>query len=222
MRLLLVEDDPLLGDGLQAGLRQCGYTVDWLHDAASAEAALLSEHYEAMVLDLGLPDRSGMSVLTQLRQRGSDLPVLILTARDAIEDRVRGLDGGADDYMLKPFDLDELAARLRALLRRHGGRAENIIRHGELALDPAGHTVSLGDRNIELPPREYAVLQLLLENTGRVLSRSRLEESLYSWDSEVESNAIEVYIHHLRKKLGSTLIRTVRGVGYVIDAEAQK
>jgi two-component system response regulator QseB len=217
VRLLLVEDDPILGDGLQAGLRQGGYTVDWLHNAASAEAALRSENYEIMVLDLGLPDRSGLSVLRQLRQRGKDLPVLILTARDSIEDRVEGLDSGADDYMLKPFDLDELAARLRALLRRHGGRAENRIVHGEIILDPSAHAVSLAGEAVELPPREYTVLQLLLENIGRVMSRSRLEESLYSWDGEVESNAIEVYIHHLRKKFGSELIRTVRGVGYIID-----
>ena len=217
MRLLLVEDDPILGDGLQAGLRQGGYTVDWLRDAASAEAALRTEHYEIMVLDLGLPDRSGLTVLKQLRQRGNDLPVLILTARDSIEDRVQGLDSGADDYMLKPYDLDELAARLRALLRRQGGRAENTLRHGNIILEPAAHTVSIAGKGIDLPPREYAVLQLLLENAGRVMSRSRLEESLYSWDGEVESNAIEVYIHHLRKKFGSDLIRTVRGVGYIID-----
>lgn len=219
MRLLLVEDDPLLGDGLKAGLRQCGYSVEWLHDAASAEAALASEHFDLMVLDLGLPDRSGLSVLRGLRRRGDALPVLILTARDTVEDRVTGLDSGADDYMLKPFDLDELAARLRALLRRHGGRAENIIQHGALSLDPVAHTVRLHDSTVELPPREYAVLQLLLENRGRVLSRSRLEQSIYAWGDEVGSNAIEVYIHHLRKRLGSELIRTVRGVGYVIDQE---
>jgi two-component system response regulator QseB len=218
MRLLLIEDDPLLGDGLQAGLRQHGYTVDWLQDAASAEAALASGNYEIMVLDIGLPDRSGLTVLKQLRQRGDDLPVLILTARDALADRINGLDSGADDYMLKPFDLDELTARLRALLRRHGGRAENTIHHGELTLDPAAHAVCIAGKAIELPPREYAVLQLLLENSGRVMSRSRLEESLYSWDGEVESNAIEVYIHHLRKKFGTELIRTIRGVGYIIDA----
>lgn len=218
MRLLLVEDDPILGDGLQAGLRQGGYTVDWLRDAASADAALATEHFEIMVLDLGLPDRSGLTVLSKLRQRGDDTPVLILTARDAIEDRIKGLDSGADDYMLKPFDLDELAARLRALLRRHGGRAENRIVHGGITLEPAAHAVSLDGKPIDLPPREYAVLQLLLEHSGRVMSRSRLEESLYSWDGEVESNAIEVYIHHLRKKLGSALIRTIRGVGYIIDA----
>lgn len=218
MRLLLIEDDPLLGDGLQVGLRQHGYTVDWLRDAASAQAALSCGQYEVMVLDLGLPDRSGLTVLKQLRQGGDDLPVLILTARDSVEDRIRGLDSGADDYMLKPFDLNELAARLRALLRRHGGRADNAIHHGELTLDPVAHAATFSGKPVELPPREYAVLQLLLENSGRVMSRSRLEESLYSWDGEVESNAIEVYIHHLRKKFGSDLIRTIRGVGYIIDA----
>lgn len=217
MRLLLVEDDPLLGDGLQAGLRLNGYTVDWLQDASAAEAALGSENYELMVLDLGLPDRSGLSVLKNLRQRGNQLPVLILTARDSVEDRVLGLDSGADDYLLKPCDLGELTARLRALLRRHSGRAENTIQHGEITLNPAAHAVSIAGKAIDLAPREYAVLQLLLENSGRVMSRSRLEESLYSWDGEVESNAIEVYIHHLRKKFGSDLIRTIRGVGYIID-----
>ncbi|MDH5786325.1 MAG: response regulator [Chromatiales bacterium] len=217
MRLLLVEDDPLLGDGLQAGLRQGGYTVDWLRDAASADAALASGHYEIMVLDLGLPDRSGLTVLGKLRRQGNDLPVLILTARDAVEDRVKGLDSGADDYMLKPFDLDELNARLRALLRRHSGRAENRIVHGDITLQPDSHAVTFKGEAIELTPREYTLLQLLLEGSGRVMSRSHLEESLYSWEGEVESNAIEVYIHHLRKKFGSDLIRTVRGVGYIID-----
>lgn len=217
MRLLLVEDDPLLGDGLRAGLALEGYTVDWLRDGNSAEAALQSGHYELMVLDLGLPGRSGMEILKGLRRRGSDLPVLILTARDAVEDRILGLDSGADDYMLKPFDLDEVAARLRALRRRHGGRADNAIHHGEITLDTAAHTVSQAGVPVELSPREFAVLELLLQNQGRVMSRARLEEDLYSWEGDVESNAIEVYIHHLRKKLGSALIRTIRGVGYIID-----
>jgi len=217
MRLLLVEDDPLLGDGIRAGLGQDDYTVDWFKDGRSAEAVLKSEHYDLMVLDLGLPDKSGLEVLKQLRARGNDLPVLILTARDAISDRVAGLDSGADDYMVKPFDLDELSARLRALLRRHSGRAHSEIRHGDITLDPAAHSVSLAGKNVDISPREYAVLHLLLENEGKVLSRSRLEDGLYSWDGEVESNAIEVYIHHLRKKLGTSLIRTIRGVGYIID-----
>ena len=217
MRLLLVEDDPLIGDGIRAGLGQDDYTVDWFRDGRSAEAALKSEHYDLMVLDLGLPDTSGLTVLKQLRSQGSDLPVLILTARDAVSDRVAGLDSGADDYMVKPFDLDELSARLRALLRRHSGRAHSEIRHGEIVLDPAAHSVTRAGKSVDISPREYAVLHMLLENEGKVMSRSRLEDGLYSWDGEVESNAVEVYIHHLRKKLGSSLIRTIRGVGYIID-----
>lgn len=217
MRLLLVEDDALLGDGLRAGLEQDGYSVDWLRDGTSAEAALGSGSYDLAVLDINLPGRSGLQLLKGLRHSGSTLPVLLLTARDTVADRVAGLDSGADDYLIKPFDLDELLARLRALLRRQGGRATPELRHGELVLDPAAHTVTLAGAPIEISPREFAVLQLLLENRGKVLSRSRLEEGLYSWQSEVESNAVEVYIHHLRKKLGQSLIRTVRGVGYVID-----
>lgn len=217
MRLLLVEDDPLLGDGIRAGLGQDDYTVDWFKDGRSAEAALKSEHYDLMVLDLGLPDKSGLEVLKALRIAGSDLPVLILTARDAVSDRVAGLDSGADDYMVKPFDLDELSARLRALQRRHSGRARSEISHGDIILDPAAHSVTLAGKSIDISPREYAVLHMLLENEGKVMSRSRLEDGLYSWDGEVESNAIEVYIHHLRKKLGTSLIRTIRGVGYIID-----
>ncbi len=217
MRLLLVEDDPLLGDGVRTGLGQEDYTVDWFRDARSAEAVLKSEHYDLMILDLGLPDKSGLEVLKQLRAQGNDLPVLILTARDSVSDRVAGLDNGADDYMIKPFDLDELSARLRALQRRHSGRAQSEIRHGEIVLNPAAHSVTLTGKPVDISPREYALLHLLLENEGMVMSRSRLEDGLYSWDGEVESNAIEVYIHHLRKKLGSTLIRTIRGVGYIID-----
>ena len=217
MRLLLVEDDPLLGDGIRAGLSQDDYQVDWFTDGRSAEMALDSEQYDLMVLDIGLPDKSGLEILRQLRGRGSSLPVLILTARDAIADRVAGLDSGADDYMVKPFDLDELSARLRALLRRSSGRASSEIRHGDIVLDPAAHSVSKNGVVVELPPREYAVLHLLLENVGKVVTRTRLEEDLYSWDGDVESNAIEVYIHHLRKKLGAALIRTIRGTGYIID-----
>lgn len=217
MRLLLVEDDPLIGDGIRAGLSHDDYTVDWFRDGRSAEAVLKSEQYDLMVLDLGLPDKSGLEILKQLRARGNDLPVLILTARDAISDRVAGLDSGADDYMIKPFDLDELSARLRALLRRHSGRARSEIRHGDIILDPAAHSVTMAGRSVDISPREYAVLHLLLENEGKVMSRSRLEDGLYSWGGEVESNAIEVYIHHLRKKLGASLIRTIRGVGYIID-----
>lgn len=217
MRLLLVEDDPLIGDGIRAGLRQEDYSVDWFTEARTAEMALQSEKYDLMVLDLGLPDKSGLEILKRLRSQGSELPVLILTARDAVSDRVAGLDTGADDYMLKPFDLDELSARLRALLRRSSGRASSEIIHGGITLDPAAHSVSKDGIAIDISPREYAVLHLLLSNSGKVMSRSRLEEGLYSWDGEVESNAIEVYVHHLRKKLGAELIRTIRGVGYIID-----
>jgi two-component system, OmpR family, response regulator QseB len=217
MRLLLVEDDPLIGDGIRAGLRQEDYSVDWFTEARTAEMALQTEQYDLMILDLGLPDKSGLEILKHLRTKASDLPVLILTARDAVSDRVAGLDSGADDYMLKPFDLDELSARLRALLRRSSGRASSEIVHGDITLDPAAHSVSKDGTTIDISPREYAVLHLLLSNTGKVMSRSRLEEGLYSWDGEVESNAIEVYVHHLRKKLGAELIRTIRGVGYIID-----
>lgn len=225
MRLLLVEDDKLLGDGIQAGLIQAGYAVDWMENAVNAEAALHTEDYELVILDLGLPDRSGLDVLKRLRNKAfaakdSELPVLILTARDTVSDRVTGLDAGADDYMLKPFDLDELSARIRALTRRHHGRANPVIRHAELELDPAAHTVSLAGKGVNLSRREFGILQLLLESRGRVLSRTQLEEGLYAWGEEVESNAVEVYIHHLRKKLGADIIRTMRGVGYIIDKPA--
>ncbi len=217
MRLLLVEDDEMLGHGVQAGLAQAGFAVEWVKDGEAAELFLGAEEYDLLILDLGLPRRDGMEVLRNLRNAGKDLPVLILTARDAVEDRVQGLDSGADDYLIKPFDLDELGARVRALLRRRGGRAMPVIRHGEIELDPASHTVTQAGRVVDISPREFALLQELLENRGRVLSRSQLERSLYSWKDEVDSNAVEVHIHHLRKKLGSDLIRTVRGVGYVID-----
>jgi DNA-binding response OmpR family regulator len=217
MRILLVEDDNSLGDGIRAGLRQAGYTVDWCRDGRAAQLALDAEPYALVVLDLGLPQLSGLDLLKWLRRKGGDVPVLILTARDTVADRVKGLDSGADDYLVKPFDLEELAARIRALLRRHGGRAAPVIDHGNLRLDPAAHTVTLDGRPAELSPREFAILQALLENAGHVLSRERLEQSLYGWDEEVESNAVEVHIHHLRRKLDAGLIRTVRGVGYVIE-----
>ncbi len=217
MRLLLVEDDEMLGNGVQAGLTQAGFAVDWVKDGEAADMFLAAEEYSLMILDLGLPKRNGMEVLKKLRTQGKDLPVLILTARDTVEDKVQGLDSGADDYLIKPFDLDELGARVRALLRRRGGRSMPVIRHGDLELDPASHTVTRNGELVDVSPREFALLQELLENSGRVLSRSQLERSLYSWKDEVDSNAVEVHIHHLRKKLGSDLIRTVRGVGYVID-----
>lgn len=216
MRLLLVEDDALLGDGISAGLRQEGYAVDWVRDGEAAVQACGTDHFDLIVLDLGLPRLPGLEVLRRLRQRRDTTPVLILTAYDAVADRVQGLDAGADDYLVKPFDIDELAARLRALARRRSGRATLAIEHGDLVLDPAAHTLTFHGEPVELPAREFALLHLLLLHAGEALSRSRLEEALYGWDMEVESNTLEVYIHHLRKKLGADLIRTVRGVGYMV------
>lgn len=217
MKVLLVEDDALLGDGIRAGLKQAGYAVDWVQDGRAGQLALETEDYALLVLDLGLPRLSGMELLKWLRGKGSTLPVLILTARDTVADRVAGLDGGADDYLVKPFDLDELIARLRALLRRSAGHAVPILRHGDIELDPAAHQVHRKGQPVELSAREFTLLHALLLNAGRVQSRAQLEQLLYGWGEEVESNAVEVHIHHLRKKLGNTLIRTLRGVGYVID-----
>lgn len=219
MRVLLVEDDELLGNAVQVGLMQSGYAVDWAKDGQAAELFLESDPYDLLILDLGLPKRSGLEVLRSLRQQGKDLPVLILTARDTVEDKVIGLDSGADDYLVKPFDLDEVAARARALSRRRSGRSDPLVRHREIVLDPASHTVTRSGQSVDVSPREFALLQQLLEQRGKVLSRSRLEQSLYSWKDEIDSNAVEVHIHHLRRKLGSDLIRTIRGVGYVIDKE---
>ncbi|MHB0973032.1 MAG: response regulator [Thiobacillus sp.] len=220
MRILLVEDDRMLGDGLAAGLTQAGYAVDWLRDGEAAVAALSTESFAAIVLDLGLPKRDGLSVLQWLRGRHDATPVLILTARDQLEDKVRGLDLGADDYVLKPFDLDEIAARLRALVRRAHGRPEPVLTLGEIALNPAARTVTRAGQPVELTPREFDLLHLLLEHTDRVLTRRALEEQLYTWNDAVDSNALEVHIHHLRKKLGNDIIRTVRGVGYMASAGA--
>jgi DNA-binding response OmpR family regulator len=216
MRVLLAEDDPQLGSGIRTGLEQAGYTVDWLTRGDEVRHALEAENFDIMILDLGLPNKDGLSLLREARAAGLTLPVLILTARDTVADRVAGLDVGADDYMNKPFDLDELHARIRALLRRHSGRAEPLIRHGEVVLDPAARLVMLGGQNVSLTAREFAVLHLLLENAGRVLSREQIEEKVYGWNELVESNSTEVHIHHLRKKLGKDVIVTVRGVGYMI------
>ncbi len=218
MRILLVEDDALLGDGTRAGLRLAGYAVDWVRDGESARLALLGQNYDACVLDLGLPRRDGMSVLKDLRGRDGSTPVLILTARDTREDKVGGLDAGADDYLTKPFDLGELQARLRALLRRSTGASGPLLAHGDLELDPAGRRVFLAGRGLALSAREFALLHDLLAHKGRIRSKAELEESLYAWGEEKESNTVEVYIHHLRKKLGPDLIRTVRGLGYVVGA----
>lgn len=217
MRILLVEDDELLGDGLRAGLIQYGYAVDWLKDGITADQALKTENFDVIVLDLGLPKLPGITVLQNLRARGQTSPVIILTARESVEDRVKGLDSGADDYLTKPFDLDELCARLRALQRRFASRAEPILVHNNITLDPAAHTVSLNGESISVSRREFALLHKLLENAGRVLSREHLTQSLYGWGEDVDSNALEVHIHNLRKKFGQDFIHTIRGIGYMID-----
>jgi two-component system response regulator QseB len=217
MRILLVEDDELLGDGLRTGLVQYGYAVDWLKDGLTADQALKTENFDVVVLDLGLPKLPGISVLQNLRSRGQATPVIILTARDSIEERVKGLDSGADDYLTKPFDLDELCARLRALQRRTTARAEPVLTHENIALDPAAHTVTLDGNLVNVSRREFALLQKLMENAGRVLSREHLTQSLYGWGEDVDSNALEVHIHNLRKKFGQDFIHTIRGIGYMID-----
>jgi len=219
VRILLVEDDELLGDGVRAGLTHFGHTVDWLQDGKNALQALETEKFDVVVLDIGLPRLSGLEVLSKIRAKGLTTQVLILTARDTVEDRVKGLDLGADDYLTKPFDLDELCARLRALHRRSSARAEPTLSHGDITLDPASYSVSYQGEIINIPRREFALLQKLLENVGRALSREYLTQTLYGWEDDVDSNALEVHIHNLRKKLGTNLIRTIRGVGYMIEKE---
>ena len=216
MRILVVEDDPLLGDGIKAGLTQAGFAVDWVRDGIAAELALRTASHAAVVLDLGLPRMEGLEVLRRMRAAGNRTPVLVLTARDAVGDRIKGLDGGADDYVLKPFDLHELAARLRALIRRSAGEAATLLRVGEIELDPAARRARFMGKSVDLPAREFALLQALMLASGRVLTREQLAERLYAWGEEVESNAIDVHVHHLRRKLAPALIRTVRGVGYVL------
>jgi len=214
MRLLLVEDDAMIGEAIRAGLKREGFTVDWVHDGESASQVLRTEAFDLLLLDLGLPRKGGLEVLTAARARGAELPVLIITARDAVSDRVQGLDAGADDYLVKPFDLDELAARIRALLRRKSGRTAPAVEHRGVVLNPATHSVTRGGRDIALSPKEFALLQLLMERPGTILSRVRIEERLYGWGEEIESNAVEVHIHGLRRKLGADYILNVRGVGY--------
>jgi len=220
LRVLLVEDDGLLGDGIRAGLRLADYAVDWVRDGEAARNALQDHAYDACVLDLGLPRRDGLTLLRELRGRGSLLPVLILTARDTSADKVAGLDAGADDYLTKPFDLPELQARLRALLRRAGGAASPTFEHAGVTLDPATKRVTRGGQPVTLSAREYALLHDLLGHKNRVRTRAQLEESLYAWGEEAESNTVEVYIHRLRKKFGPDFIRTVRGLGYQLGEGA--
>ena len=219
MRVLVVEDDALLGDAIQAGLKQSGYAVDWMNDGVLADQALISESYSAVVLDLGLPRLSGLDVLRRLRGRNAHIPVLILTASDAVEDRIKGLDAGADDYLVKPFDMGELAARLRALIRRASGKADALLQVAGVKLDPATHRVLYREKPVELSVKEFEVLQAFMLNAGKVLSRAKLEEQLYAWGDEIESNAVEVHIHHLRRKLSPALIETIRGVGYLMPAD---
>jgi two-component system OmpR family response regulator/two-component system response regulator QseB len=219
MRVLLVEDDPLLGDGIEVGLRQQGFAVDWVRDGVAAAHAIETEPYAAVVLDLGLPRRSGLEVLKQLRAARNAVPVLILTARDTVEDRIAGLDAGADDYLVKPFDLGELSARLRALIRRAGGSPAAVLSVGVLSLDPAGRTVTFRDEPKQLSAREFDLLQVFMLNAGRVLTREQLVSSLYAWGEEIESNAIDVHLHHLRRKLAPEIVQTLRGVGYVLPKD---
>lgn len=216
MRVLLAEDDTMLGDGLRAGLRHAGFQVDWVRDGVAAEREMLTGDYAAAVLDLGLPMRDGLDVLQAVRMRKNSTPVLVLTARDAVPDRIRGLDLGADDYVVKPVDLHELAARLRSLVRRSHGAAQDTLTHGKLTMDPAARIVFWSGEPVTLSTREFDLLHVLMRNLGRVLTRDALEQQLYSWGHEVESNAIEVHIHHLRRKLQPELIQTVRGVGYTL------
>lgn len=218
MRILVVEDEEVLGENLQLGLSQEGYVVDWLTDGEKAEQALKLEDFDLIILDLGLPKKDGLEVLINMRARGQSTPVIILTANADLDKRVIGLDAGADDYISKPFGLEELYARVRALKRRSVGRSATIIKHGTMTVDPSSHRVSVNDEPVHISPREFALLEKLLDSCGRVLSREQLAQSLYGWEKDIDSNAVEVHIHNLRKKLGENIhIKTVRGVGYMIE-----
>jgi two-component system response regulator QseB len=216
MRVLLIEDDPMIAKGLQTALRQDGYAVDGVSDGRHAAEALRTESFDIVLLDLGLPGRDGLEVLRELRGRGDSTPVIIVTARDDIRNRIEGLDAGADDYIIKPFDLDEIAARMRSVLRRAAGRGDPCIRHRGISLNPVTHAVERDGVPILLSAHEFSVLEALMQRPGAVLSRAQLEDRLYGWSDSIESNAVEVYIHALRRKLGSDCIRTLRGVGYFI------
>ena len=218
MRLLLVEDDTMIGEGLRTALRRHGFAVDWVRDGQAADGTLATERFDCVLLDLGLPRRDGMEVLRALRARGDATPVIVLSARDGVAQRVDGLDAGADDYLVKPFELDELLARVRAAVRRHAGRASTALRVQDVALDPATRRVTLREQPVALSSREYAVLEALMQQPGAILSRAQIEDRLYGWGEELESNAISVYVHQLRRKLGEHFIRTVRGAGYHVDA----
>jgi two-component system, OmpR family, response regulator len=219
MRILLIEDDAMIGNAVRRGLGQAGFAVDWVTDGRAAELSLANGVYDLAILDLGLPKQDGMTVLAALRSRGDSMPILIASARDTVRDRIAGLDAGADDYLLKPFDLDELVARVRALLRRHAGSAAPLLAFAGLTLDPVRRCVTRHGEPVELSAREFAVLEALMQRPGAVLSREKLEESVYGWNEEIGSNAIEVHLHHLRRKLGQAVIKNVRGVGYRVAEE---
>jgi two-component system response regulator QseB len=219
MRILLIEDDAMIGKAVRSGLADAGFAVDWVTDGRAAELALANDVYDLAVLDLGLPKKDGMAILASMRSTGNAMPVLIASARDAVRDRIAGLEAGADDYVLKPFDLDELVARVRALLRRNAGSGSPLLKFGSLMLDPLRKLVTRGDATVDLSAKEFAVLEALMRRPGAVLSRAQLEESVYGWGDEVGSNAIEVHLHHLRKKLGATVIKNVRGVGYRVTED---
>ncbi len=220
MRLLLVEDDAMIGAAAQQGLRQEGYAVDWVRDGREADAAVAGRVHDLVLLDLGLPRRDGLELLKGWRAKGLEIPVLIVTARDAVKDRVAGLDAGADDYLVKPFDLDELSARVRAVLRRRAGRTGSVVKVGPLEIDTATRRVRYADREVSLSGREYALLEALADRPGAYLTRAQLEERLYGWDEEIASNAVEVHIHALRRKLAPEAIRNVRGLGYTLAGDA--
>lgn len=219
MRILLIEDDPHIGDGIAAGLKKLGMAADWFSDGLEGLAAATAAPYDAAVLDLGLPNIDGMDILQRWRESGVNLPVLILTARDALPDRLAGLNGGADDYLCKPFALEELAARLNVLVRRHRGRADSGLKFGRLTLDTTAQTASLGGEPLDLTAREWRLLEMLVSNPKHIVSRAQIEDKLYGWDQEVDSNAVEVHIHHLRKKIGASVIKTKRGLGYQLGDE---
>jgi len=219
MRVLVVEDDRMIAKGLHTALKQDGYAVDGVSDGRSAAEALRSSRFDVVLLDLGLPERDGLEVLRELRSRGDATPVIIVTARDDVHNRIQGLDAGADDYIVKPFDLDEVAARMRSVLRRAAGRGDPCIRHRGITLDPVSHAVERDGEPVVLSAHEFAVLEALLQRPGTVLSRAQLEDRLYGWSEGIESNAVEVYVHGLRRKLGNDAIRTLRGVGYFVPKD---
>jgi DNA-binding response OmpR family regulator len=220
MRVLLVEDDKIIGDGVSAGLDLEGYAIDWVEDKESAETALDTNKYGLVVLDIGLPDGSGIDILKKLREKKDDVPVIILTAYDDVSYRVKGLDAGADDYLVKPFKLDELKARLRALRRRSNGKSEPVLKVRDIVLNPSTKTVMKNGQNVQLGHKEFAILQTLMENAGKLISKAQLEDGLYGWENEIESNTVEVHIHGIRKKLGKDLIETVKFVGYRINKDS--